>query len=93
MRRGVPASGVLHDGARSYAIRILTLAASGLGEPLAELAYEIEEDSKYAGRLVEVDVARKAIAASLNAGTWREVRAEAAQKLREGWIPPGYRKG
>lgn len=91
-RRGFRPSGVIHPMQRWRAVRILELAASGSGETLAELATNVEADGQRTGG-VEIELAKAAIRVSLDAGTWREVRAEAAQKLREGWIPPGFRKG
>lgn len=86
-------TGVLTTEVRVRATRILTLAASSSGETLLEIAWSIEETRKHQNRKIEIDVCKAAINASIEAGNWREVRAEAAQKLREGWIPPGFTKG
>lgn len=68
---------------RYDAIHLLAIAASGKGETLAEIAEQLGHER----RTAPVVLARKAIVASIGAGNWREVRAEAEARLRTGWRP------
>lgn len=82
----------LRPEAITGAARILEAAASNDYQPLKVIAAAIA-DTDFDAKLVEIDIAKLAINESLEAGNWREIRAEAAAKLREGWIPAGFTKG
>ena len=71
---------------RDLARAVMTIAASSCGETFEEIAATVALDSHGMPRRCVVLLARRAMAASLEAGNWREQRAEAAQKLREGWV-------
>lgn len=63
---------------RYEAIQLLAIAASGRGDETLE---EIAEALGFI-RTEPVRLARRMLARSVGAGTWREARAEAAERLR-----------
>lgn len=64
---------------RYVAISLLSLAASGKGgETLEDIARAAGLEDCHAA----VRIARRTLAESVGAGTWREARAEAAARLR-----------
>jgi hypothetical protein len=66
--------------ARYDACLILAIAASATGgETLREIATAARRGNK------AYQIARAALLASLEAGNWRQQRAEAESKLRSGW--------
>lgn len=67
---------------RYDAAYLLALCASGCGETLGEIAPHAFGRH---GATAILQLARRALVASLGAGCWREVRAEAEAKLRTGW--------
>ena len=75
------------DFVRERALYLLRLRASApVSELLSEIGHSVDGDGgAYTGQTIALALA--AVRVSLEAGNWREVAAEAAQKLADGWTP------
>lgn len=75
-----------HDNIRRYAARVLSIAASNSDETLEAIARQLEIDKSIIAAVVRL--ARTTLSSSVDAGNWREARAEAEARLRRREVRP-----